>query len=85
MQSIARRENAMGSLQLINSISAWERKLEQERRKNHRSEPYVNYLAAPQPCRKEQQSLFARIFQHRRENQAPASSVEALTNLSFLQ
>jgi len=43
----------MVQTQLINSVIEWERRLEVEgeRRKNHRSEPYVNYLAAPQPCR----------------------------------
>ncbi len=37
---------------------AWERKLEieEERRINHRYEPYVNYLAVPQPYQKERQN-----------------------------
>ncbi len=40
------------TFQLINSTLEWERRLEyeEERRKHHRAEPYVNYLAAPQPA-----------------------------------
>ncbi len=43
------------TFQLINSTLEWERRLEyeEERRKNHRAEPYVNYLAAPQPARQD--------------------------------
>lgn len=41
----------MIQIQLISSLVGWERKLQvtEERRKHHRSESYVNYLAAPQP------------------------------------
>ncbi len=61
----------MGSLQWINTIIGWEKKLEyeEERRANHRSEPYANYLAAPQRHREEWPSFFARLLQHRRESQ----------------
>ena len=61
----------MGSLQWINTVVGWERKLEyeEERRKHHRSEPYVNYLAAPQRRRKEPFSFFARIFRQRAKPQ----------------
>ena len=60
----------MESLQLINSTIEWERiaEYEEEKRKNHRSEPYVNYLATPQRRGKKQKSLFARVFQHRKES-----------------
>lgn len=61
----------MGSLQWINSVIGWERKLEyeRERQENHRSEPYINYLAAPQRRRKERLLCFARIFQQRTKTQ----------------
>jgi hypothetical protein len=71
----------MVQFQLIASVLEWERQLEfeEERRKNHRTEPYVvNYLAAPQPCRKERKSILARIFQPRQESQVPADFVKAL-------
>ena len=63
----------MVHIPLINNVIALERALESEedRRRNHRSEPYVNYLTAPQSCRRERKSIF-RIFQHRGESQAPA-------------
>ncbi len=59
----------MVPIQLINSVLEWERALEyeEERRRNHRYEPYVNYLAAPQPRRKENKSIL-QIFQHRQES-----------------
>ncbi|MBN2550258.1 MAG: hypothetical protein JXB15_13930 [Anaerolineales bacterium] len=58
----------MASIQMIISVLEWERSLEfeEERRKNHRYEPYVNYLAAVQPGRKERKSIFARLFQPRK-------------------
>lgn len=61
----------MEQIGLINNVIVLERRLEfeEERRKNHRSEPYVNYLAAPQLCRKKRKSIFARIPQHRKESQ----------------
>lgn len=47
----------MVQIQLINMVVEWQRKLdiEEERRENHRSDPYVNYLAAPQPRQKVRQ------------------------------
>ena len=50
----------------------WQKKLEFEKegRKNHRGEPYVNYLAALQPFGKEPKSILTRIFWHRKESQA---------------
>ncbi len=58
----------MFQTQLISQVVEWERRLEieDERRKNHRGEPYVNYLA-PVPCRKERRSIFAwvaELFHH---------------------
>ncbi len=59
----------MVPIQLINSVLEWERALEygEERRRNHRYEPYVNYLAPAQPCRKEKSIL--QVFQRRHESQ----------------
>jgi hypothetical protein len=72
----------MEQIPLINSVLEWERRLkfEEERRANHRSEPYVNYLAAPQSCRKERNSFFAGVFRHGNESQALANILEALTD-----
>ncbi len=69
--------------QLAYSVIEWERALEfeEERRRNHRSEPYVNWLAAPRPCRKERKSILARILQHREDRmvrQAPVGCVQAV-------
>jgi hypothetical protein len=65
----------MSSIQMVNSIVEWERRIdyEEERRKNHRNEPNVNFLAAPQPTQKEYRSLFARIF-GRDKKQVPVYS-----------
>lgn len=68
---------------MINSVIEWERQLEfeEQRRKEHRSEPCINYLAAPQPCREERKSILAGIFQHRNdrnESRAPVDFVRAL-------
>jgi hypothetical protein len=43
----------MFQFSLVNDLIGWERSLEfkEERRKDHRFEPYVNYLAAPQAHR----------------------------------
>lgn len=43
----------MGQILLINKMIELERMLdfEEEKRRNHRFDPYVNYLAAPQDCR----------------------------------
>jgi hypothetical protein len=72
----------VGQISLISSMLEWERRLkfEEERRANHRSEPYVNYLAAPQSCRKERKPFFAGVFRHRNESQALANVVEALAD-----
>jgi hypothetical protein len=62
----------MIQIQLINSLIEWERRLvlDEERRKYHRSDPYVNYLAAPQTCRKEEID--------RKENRKAADLVKAM-------
>ncbi len=64
----------MIQMQLINSIVEWEKRLEYEEKRleNHRFDPYVNYLAAPQPCRKDRKTIFAQIFR-RNKYQAPVS------------
>ena len=73
----------MGSLQWISSIIGWERKLEyeRERRENHRSEPYINYLAAPQRRRKERKSCFVRIFRQHKETRCSVDFAKALIGL----
>ncbi len=62
----------MVQIQLIYSVIAWEKGLEytEERRKNHRSEPYGNYLAAPQPGPNDSK--------HHEEGRVPADFVKAL-------
>ena len=64
----------MVQIQLIYNMLAWERGLEftEERRKDHRFEPYVNYLAAPQPGAKESK--------HREEDRTPVDFLSALNN-----
>jgi len=54
----------MSSIQLINSVMEWERRIEfEEAKRNTRSyEPYVNYLAEPVPARKQKTSLIDRIL-----------------------
>lgn len=54
----------MFQTQLIQQVVEWERRLEieDERRGNHRDEPYVNYLAQVQPMRTERKSILARIL-----------------------
>lgn len=44
----------MIQIQLMNNVIEWEKALqfEEERRENHGCEPYVNYLAAPNPAGK---------------------------------
>jgi hypothetical protein len=61
----------MSQIQLINNIVEWERGLEfeEERRKQHRYEPYVNYLATPQTIRKEGKSIFAKILRGGKKRQ----------------
>jgi hypothetical protein len=64
---------------LINSMIASERRREvqEERRRNGRAEPYVNYLAAPQLCRTGGAPLFARWLGQRR---APVDCIAALAS-----
>jgi hypothetical protein len=61
----------MSSIQLINSIVEWERRIqfEDERRNFHRDEPVVNYLAKLGPARKEHRSIFAQIFGNGKKQQ----------------
>lgn len=61
----------MFQTQLITSILSWERRLEieQEKRKNGRREPYVNYLAEVQSPRKERKPLSARRSKPGEEHQ----------------
>jgi hypothetical protein len=62
---------------MINYLIELERILEivEERREYHRSEPYVNYLTALQPTRKERKSIFAQIFPlHKRQSLADVAS-----------
>ncbi len=61
----------MFQTQLIFKVVEWERRLEieEERRKSHQYEPYMNFLAAPQPIRKERKSIFARIFRRSKDRQ----------------
>jgi hypothetical protein len=50
--------------QMVRTVVDWERRLafEEEKRAAHRREPYVNYLAAPQPLNVERTSFLARWF-----------------------
>lgn len=59
--------------QLITSVNEWERRLEfeEERRKNHRFEPFVNYLAPLQRARKEKQA--------RKDSRAPTDFLNTLS------
>ena len=61
----------MFQIQLINTVVEWERRLEieEEKRKNHRPEPYTDFPTDPQPCRKERKSIFAWIFSLGRDRQ----------------
>ncbi len=54
----------MFQTQLIQQVVEWERRLEieDERRENHRGEPYANYLAEVRPMRNERKSMLARIL-----------------------
>ena len=54
----------MFQTQLINAVLDWERRLEieDEKRKNHRYEPYVNYLAEPQRPPQERKSILAWVL-----------------------
>ena len=56
---------------LITAVLDWERRLEieDERRKNHRYEPYMNFLAPLPPFRRERKSIFARIFKPAKDPQ----------------
>lgn len=54
------------STHLINTVLDWERRLEvdEQRRREHRFEPFANNLAPVQPLVK-RPSLFARLFNRR--------------------
>lgn len=54
----------MFQTQFPNAIANWERRLEIEdqRRKEHRYEPYVNYLAPLPHYREERTSIFSRLL-----------------------
>ena len=54
----------MFQTQLINQVVDWERRLEieEEKQKNQRNAPYVNYLTPVPPCRRIRRSLLARIL-----------------------
>ncbi len=56
---------------LIYSLIASERRQEvqEERRRNGRTEPYVNYLAAPETHGAEGETLFDRLVEQRRQHQ----------------
>lgn len=64
----------MVQIQLICNILVWEKGLEftEERRKGHRFEPYMNYLAAPQPGPKESK--------YREEDHPPVDFLSAFNN-----
>jgi len=66
----------MSSIQMINSVIEWERRIEFEetKRNTHSYEPYVNYLAEPYPARKQTVSLFDRILGRVKKNQPVMTS-----------
>jgi len=49
---------------LSNTVTNWEHRLEieEERRKSHRREPYINYLAPVTQHRSDRPSIFTRIL-----------------------
>jgi hypothetical protein len=62
---------------LITQVVDLERRIEidEERRQNHRSEPYVNYLAKVQTtCRTERESILSRVLRLFRNRQPPERS-----------
>ncbi len=72
--------------QLIISALTWERKLEidDERRKNHRNEPYASYLAPVQRCPEERKFLFRSILERLIDRQ-PAYRIYGLSNCGETQ
>jgi len=72
----------MIQIQLINIVTQWERLLEivEQRRKNRRHEPYVNYLASPLSSPKERTVTVSRVFQHHNESQSSDATAESLTD-----
>jgi len=72
----------MIQIQLINSVTEWERFLEivEQRRKNRQYEPYVNYLASPLFSPKERTVTVSRVFQHHNESQSSDATVESLND-----
>ncbi len=65
----------------------WQKELEfeEEGRKNHRTEPYVNFLAAVQSCRKGPKPIFDGFFSiSKKARRLPTlTGLEPLTNPSF--
>jgi len=62
-------------------MSERRREVQEERRRHGRTEPYVNYLAAPQPRRTERATLFARQLGQGSERRAPVDFIAALAAL----
>ena len=62
---------------IINQALDWERRLEieDEQRKNGRSEPYVNFLAPVMPCRSERRSILAWILRLGKGTQPACSCI----------
>lgn len=54
----------MSSIQMVNSVVEWERRIEFEdaKRKTHSYEPYVNYLSEARAARKQKATLLDRIL-----------------------
>jgi hypothetical protein len=61
----------MSSIQLVNSVVEWERRIEFEdaKRRSHSYEPYVNYLSEPKPARKQKASLIDRLMSFGKKQQ----------------
>jgi hypothetical protein len=66
----------MSSIQMVNSVIEWERRIEFEEAKRitHSYEPYVNYLAEPEPARKQKTSLIDRILSIGKKHQPVMTS-----------
>ena len=66
----------MSSIQLVNSVLEWERRIEfeEEKRENHSYEPYVNYLAEAVPARKQSVSLIDRVLGRDKKRQPVMTS-----------
>ncbi len=66
----------MSSIQLVNSVIEWERRIEFEESKRitHSNKPYVNYLAEVVPARKQSGSLIDRVLGRDKKPQPVISS-----------